>query len=100
MSKTANDWLIVGGTDVSTCKVEGAGYVVVKRNTAKVSNSPEHYVRAQYIKSVAGKPAKVIATLNSKQVEKKAVIRDINNELQGRNSVQITTGISFAAEQI
>lgn len=100
MTKTNNNEFRLGQTRFSAYEQMVSSNVLPKtvqtsKSTAGSSCDPDVMVRAQYQSASAGSEARVIVSVNPHQVSQKAIIRGMNEELQGRSSGTSNTSLDF-----
>ncbi len=100
MTKTNNNDFRLGQTRFSACDqmVSSASLpraAPTNKSTASHAVDLDVMVRAQYQAATAGSEAKVIVSVNPHQISKRAIIRGMNDELQGRSSGGSSTSLDF-----
>ena len=100
MTKTYSDLFRSGQTRYSAYEQMASSenrpkVASTSRSTASHVGDLESMVRAQYLSASLGERAKVIVSVNPLQASQKAIIRGVNEELQGRDTGVSSTSLDF-----
>jgi hypothetical protein len=99
MTETTNTLFLHGQTEffTNTEMVEPTErpLPVVSKMTGGEVNYSEVAKFTEYITSTVGKQAQIIVSINPRQANRKATIRGMNDELQGRRTETSSTCLNF-----